>query len=522
MINPGIIYLIASIILYMSKEEWRKYFALITAVSTGIILFALPQGQYLQLPFLDFEMILLEVTAVNRFIGFIFVFFSIAAVIYGINLFSRKDYCLTYFYIGSSLAIIFVGDFFSFYICWELMTISSYFLIFNNQKPVTRETSYYYFVMHLVGAISLLWGILLHYSAVGTMALTTVKVGLPFFILAVAIKLAFIGFHTWLPKTYAETPFYISVILSAYTTKVGVYSFYKLLGSRQYLAYAGIVTAVIGVLLALSQTKVRKLLSYHIISQIGYMIVGLSVGTAIGKKGGLLHLANNILYKGLLFMIIGAVIYSTKGEEDLINLGSLFKKLPYTTVYVIIAAVSIAGIPFFNGHISKLLLKKGTNDPILVWGMYIAAIGTSLSFLKILYFGFFKSAEQEIETKQRPTKGMLVGMGLLAAACLIIGLRPQLLLQILGGVKKEVNYFSLHYLWVGLQPTLLAAILLKLAYQWVKPQPHKSHPFDLYKLLGRGFNYFGSKLSQWHNGNLQRYILWILTALVLLWGQALI
>ena len=519
MINPGIIYLIASIILYMSKEEWRKYFALITAVSTGIILFALPKGQYLQLPFLDFEMILLEVTAVNRFVGFIFVFFSIAAVIYGINLFSRKDYCLTYFYIGSSLAIIFVGDFFSFYICWELMTISSYFLIFNNQKPVTRETSYYYFVMHLVGAISLLWGILLHYSAVGTMALTTVKVGLPFFILAVAIKLAFIGFHTWLPKTYAETPFYISVILSAYTTKVGVYACYKLLRNVQYLSYAGVFSAVVGVILALRQTKVRKILSYHIISQIGYMIVAIGATSQLAQTGGLLHLGNHILYKGLLFMVIGAVIYSTE-KEDLVELGGLAKNMPYTTLYAIIASASIAGVPLFNGHISKLIMKKGLSDPILIWGLYIAGVGTSLSFIKFVYFAFFNSSQTEI--KEKPTTTMRIGMGIFAATNLIFGIRPQLLLQLLGEIKKEVHYFSLHYIWVALQPTLIAIILFKVAHDIIKPKSHQDFSFDLYELFGRGVDMIGNKLSQWHNGDLRRYILWILTALVLLWGQAMI
>ena len=521
--NPGLIYLIGSIGLYIIKQEWRKYLALITAISAGVVLFILPQGQLLKLPFLDFELILLEVTPITRFIAIIFIFFNIASIIYGINLFTRKDYWLSYFYIGSSLTIILVGDFFSFYICWELMTISSYFLIFNNSQPLTRQTSYYYFVMHLVGAISLLWGILLHYSAVGSMALTTVQVGLPFFILAVGIKLAFIGLHTWLPKNYANTPFYISVILSAYTTKVGVYACYKLLPTVDYLAYAGVISAVLGVIFALAQTKIRNILSYHIISQIGYMIVALEVSTStsVSLIGGFFHLGNHILYKGLLFMTAGVVIYATD-KEDLINLGGLYKELPYTTIYIIIAAASISGIPLFNGYVSKLLIKKGVSDPILIWGMYLAGIGTSLSFLKIIYFGFFRTPKQKVNIKQQPSSGMIISMGLLAAACVIIGLRPQVLLQVLGGINKEVHYFSLHYLWVGLQPTLLALVLFKVAYQWIKPQHHESHDFDAYLLLGRAVNTIGKQLSNWHNGDLQRYILWILTALVLLWGQAII
>ncbi|MFO7819538.1 MAG: hypothetical protein R6V17_04795, partial [Halanaerobacter sp.] len=144
MINPGLIYLISSLALYFMKEEWRKNFALIAAVVAGIAVFSLPQDYIFRLPFLDFELILVEVTKVNQFIAYIFVFFSIASIIYGTDLLNRRDYFLSYFYIGSSLAIIFVGDFFSFYIAWELMTISSYFLIFNNNKELTGKASYYY------------------------------------------------------------------------------------------------------------------------------------------------------------------------------------------------------------------------------------------------------------------------------------------------------------------------------------------------------------------------------------------
>jgi multicomponent Na+:H+ antiporter subunit D len=241
----------------------------------------------------------------------------------------------------------------------------------------------------------------------------------------------------------------------------------------------------------------------------------------MGQVGGLLHLANNILYKGLLFMIAGVIIYTT-GGEDLIDLGALAKKLPVTTFYALIAATSIAGIPFLNGHISKLLIKKGLSDPILIWGLYLAGIGTSLSFIKLIYFGFFKTRDTTIKIKQQPTKSMLVGMGLLATANLIIGLRPQLLLQFLGGLNQKIHYFSLHYIWVALQPTLIAVILFKIAHDIIKPQQHDEHDFDLYLLFGRGVDAIGSILSQWHNGDLRRYILWLLTALVLLWGQALI
>ncbi|MGM0369116.1 MAG: proton-conducting transporter membrane subunit [Bacillota bacterium] len=521
MINPGLIYLIGSIGLYLIKKEWRQKFALIIAVLSGVTIFSLTQGQAFKVPFLDFELILVEVTAINQFIGFIFVFFSIASIIYGANLLTHKDYWLSYFYIGSSLAIVFVGDFFSFYICWELMTISSYFLIFKRDNALIRQSSYYYFMMHLVGAISLLWGILLHYNSVGSMALTTVKIGLPFFVLAVGIKLAFIGLHTWLPKTYAQTPFYISVILSAYTTKVGVYACYKLLRNINYLAYAGVFSAVIAALWALRQNKIRKILSYLLISQIGYMIIAIGSTSELSKIGTFLHLGNHIVYKGLLFMAIGVIIYTT-GEEDLRELNNLAKKLPKVAFLALIGLASISGIPLFNGHISKLLIKKGLASPILTWGLYLAGVINAMVVIKIAYFTFFNETKNNIKINKKPTKSMITAMTMLAILNLVVGLKPQLMLGVLGGISKEINYFSLHYIWVALQPTLIAVILFKLAYEIIKPQHYQEYNFDLYLFFGRGVDAIGNKLSQWHNGDLRRYILWFLTALILLWGQALI
>mgnify|MGYP006270628873 FL=1 len=516
MINPGLIYLIGII-----KRDWRKYLALITAVSAGGVVFLLPQGQLLKLPFLDFELILLEVTPINRFIALIFIFFNLASLIYGINLFSRKDYWLSYFYIGSSLAIIFVGDFFSFYICWELMTISSYFLIFNNQKPITRQTSYYYFIMHLVGAISLLWGILLHYNAVGSMALTTVQAGLPFFILAVGIKLAFIGLHTWLPKTYAETPFYISVILSAYTTKVGVYACYKLLRNINYLSYFGVFSAIIAALWALRQNNLRKILSYLLVSQIGYMIMGIGSASKLSRVGTVLHLGNHIVYKGLLFMTIGVIIYTT-GEEDLRKLNDLAEKLPKVTFLSLVGLTSIAGLPFSNGHISKLLIKKGLTNSVLSWGLYLAGIINAVVVIKIAYFVFFDKNKTQIKIDKKPNKNMMIAMIILTGLNFLVGLKPQLGLKFLGGIDKEISYFSLHYIWTAVQPTLIAVILFKIFYDLIKPQDYQKYNFDAYILFGYGIDALGKQLSKWHNGDLQRYILWILTALVLLWGQAFI
>ncbi|GAB6100302.1 hypothetical protein JCM16358_21810 [Halanaerocella petrolearia] len=519
MANPGLIYFFGALLLYFTEDKLRQLLAIANSLLVIGIIYNLSITQELVVPFLDFDLVLLNVTNISKLVGLVFAFFGLCSTIYSLQVADTKYYILSQIYIGASVAILFVGDFFSFYIFWEIMTISSYFLIFNKQKPITKQTSYYYFMMHMVGAVSLLWGILLQYNATESIVLTSVEYGLPFFVLAVGIKLAFIGLHTWLPKNYANVPFYISVVLSAYTTKVGVYALYRLLGEVN-LSYAGVITAILGVFLALKQTKVRKLLSYHIISQIGYMITAIGVGTSLGMAGGILHLVNNVLYKGLLFMVIGVVIYTTE-KEDLVDLGGLYKKLPLTTCYALVAALSIAGVPIFSGHISKLLIKKGVSNPILTWGLYLAGIGTSLSFLKVTYFAFFRENDQEIKVKQRPSNSMLLGMGVITVVIMVIGIKPGLVTSFFNQ-KIKLKPFSLYYIWKSLQPTLLALVIFKLAHDLIEPHPHSESNIDYYPMLGKAFDYIGANLSKAHNGDLSRYILWLLSTLVFLLVKFLI
>ncbi|WP_408955640.1 proton-conducting transporter membrane subunit [Natroniella sp. ANB-PHB2] len=517
MVNPGFIYLLGAVILYFTKGKLRDFLAVMISAIGLLWIYNLPVGEGMKVAFLDLDLILVNVNNISRLVGVVFAFFGLCTMIYSLVFSDKKFYVLSHIYVGGSLAVLFAGDLFSFYFFWEVMTISSYFLIFDRTKPITEQTSYYYFLMHLVGGVSLLWGVLMNYSITGSILLRTVEYGLPFFILAVAIKLAFVGFHTWLPRNYSNVPFHISVLLSAYTTKVGVYALYRLLGAVS-VQYAGVVTAIVGVLFALQQTEVRKLLSYHIVSQIGYMIVGIGVRNSYGIAGGMLHLTNNILYKGLLFMVIGTVIYSTD-KEDLIDLGGLSKKLPITTFCGVIASLAIAGAPFLSGHVSKILIKNASSDPILVWGLFVAGIGTTLSFLKVMYFGFFR--KREVEVKRKPNKLMLGSMLFVAGTIIAVGLMPNVITDLFN-LGVQADYFSLSYMWKSLQPMLLALIIFKLAHDIIEPHEHDHVDRDIYPVIGYGINYVGGVLSKVQNGDVSRYILWLLTTLAIVWVSFLV
>ncbi len=514
MFNPGFLYLGGVATLFIKDKRLREVVIGLITILSLIFIFSLELGQQQSLKVMNLDLIIFNVTAISKLIAIVFVVFGFAGVSYA-NVFVDNRYSfLALIYIGASVSILFTGDFISFYICWELMTISSFFLIlFTAKTDKLRSIAYRYFIIQMVGAVSLLWGILLQYNATGSIALSTVEAGIPFFIVAVAIKLAFIAFHFWLPAIYANVPFYLSVLLSAYTTKVGVYALYRLLAKQNFLAYFGVITALGGVFLALRQTKARKLLSYHIISQIGYMITAITVGNKLGITGGILHLINNVLYKGLLFMVVGGIVYAT-GKEDLRELGGLAKKLPFLTAYGVIAALSITGVPFFSGHISKLLIKKSlTGFSFLSWGLYIAGIGTSISFIKLIYYSFFKVPDREVEIKRRPNKLMLLSMGLISLLLLVLAWQPILFTGMLK-LEKDVAYWSLKYIWKSMQPVIIALLIFKFFSDLIEPKDHGSNNRDYYLVVTTSYNNLSEFLSKIHNGYLTRYLMWIITSFV--------
>ncbi len=494
------------------------YVSLSLSFIAMLVTLNLTPGLIKEIEFLNYTLIPFQVDRVSLLVGIIFALIGFLSILYACNRASKKFLLLTNFYAASALLVVFAGDLFSFYFFWELMTISSFFLIINKDYPLTSQSSYYYFVMHLAGGISLLWAIMLHFNATGSLVLTQLSRGVPFMLLAVGIKSAVIGLHTWLPMNYIRVPFHITVVLAAFTTKVGVYGLYRLAGPGNLIAYAGAFSALLGVILALKERKVRLIFCYSVISQLGYIIAAFGVGTITASSGGLLHLFNHILYKGSLFMIIGVIIYTT-GSEDLAKLGGLARKLPYTTFSAVIASLAIIGLPLTNGYISKLIIKEGLNMPLLSPVLYITAIGTTLVYLKFIYFAFFR--KKEIKLKRKPGLAMLIPIKIISLLIIISGIRPDLLSSI-RDIQLEINYFSLYNIQYALQPFLWGLVLFIAGHRFFSKYYESFSAFDPYLFVGQKFSQLSSILSATHNGNLSRYLVWALSMLSFLWIYLLI
>ncbi|MBM7571713.1 proton-conducting transporter membrane subunit [Aquibacillus albus] len=512
MITPGFLYITGAILLLLPVNDRIKYIIsfLITAGALIVTFYLIP-GYSFQLDFLKFTLVPVKVDNASKLTGLIFAVGGLAAVIYSIKLCSRFILSLIFVFIGSALTVVFSGDLFTLYVFWELMTISSSFIIIM-ASDVTKKTGYYYCLMQVAGGLSVLWGTFLQYSATGNLSLNAIEAGIPFFMLAVAIKLAFVGFHTWLPLAYSKAPFYVTVVLSIYTTKVGVYIMSILLSGINILAYAGLISALFGMVMALRQNHALKLLSYSIIIQVGYMIIGISIGTEKGIAGAIFHLVNHILYKTVLFMAVGVVIYTT-GKDTLENLGIMGRKIPVTSIATLVAFLGIAGVPFFNGYMSKSLIKEAVQEPLLTWGLNLMSFGTSLIFLKFIYYAFFKNSN--VNLTKKPAISMQLGLGFLTVLMLLIGIHPYLLENLMN-TDLGIHYFDKKHMLSGIQPFLWSIPVFLLLKKYVVKNYVRLLYFDMYRKMAKILVTTGYQLSNYHDGKLHKYLLWATSTLIIL------
>ncbi len=372
----------------------------------------------------------------GKIAAFGFLLVGALALLYGLEVLKASEQAASILAIGSAAGIAFSGNFITLFIFWELLTVSTASLIFLNRKPHSVKAGYRFLLTHLAGGLLLFMGIMQHYAATGSLLVATPEAGLPFFILGIGFKAVFLPLHVWLPMGYPAASFAASVVLAGLTTKVGVFAIARILPPNEWISFMGACMALFGATYALMQGELRRLLSYHIISQVGFMVAGVGIGLPTAVDGGLLHLVNHMLYKALLFMSAGALIYTT-GQEDIHDLtehDTLMKSpiwlgVPVAPIGALIGALAIAGTPLFNGYVSKYLLKTGLYgiEPVATMLM-IAGVGTSLSFCKFVYFGFIKGRAR---IRRDVTYSMWTAIMVVSGLCILLGVWPQLLSQLL-------------------------------------------------------------------------------------------
>ncbi|MBN1762837.1 MAG: Na(+)/H(+) antiporter subunit D [Methanomicrobia archaeon] len=494
-VPPALIYLAGAALLpLLGTGKVRKVYLIVLA-ALGLIGVALikPQTTWVFSVLPGFELTFLHADSLSILMGYIFVIIGAVAILYSLELVKESgELVCGLFYLGSALGAVFAGDFFTLYIFWEIMAFSSLGLIWYSRTERATNAGMRYILFHLFGGCALLGGILIHYMNTGSIAVGPVELGMGYLLLLIGIGVntAFIPLHSWLPDSYPKATIAGAVFMCVFTTKTGVYVLARTFPGVEAVAYMGGVMCLYGVVFALLQNDVRKLLSYHIVSQVGYMVAGIGIGTYIGINGGMAHVFNHILYKALLFMCMGAVIYAT-GKHNLTELGGLAKKMPITMITCIIAALSISGAPGFNGYVSKGMVIHAAELEgmhVLALALIMGSVGTALSFLKLTYFTFFRSND-ELAAKEAPWP-MLIAMSVTAFLCVALGVYPQLLYGILPYADVAFHYhpYALGHTILTLELLMVTAVGFVMLRSVFSPHERVSYDIDhLYRKAGRGF-----------------------------------
>lgn len=394
----------------------------------------------------------------SRLVVFGFTLVGSFGLLYGLQLSEANEQVAALLALASTIGVVFSDNFIILFIFWEMLTLSTAALILLRRNSEAFMAGYYFLFFHLTGGLFVLLGILQHYTATGSFVLTEPADGLIFFILGFGFKAAFIPLHVWLTRGYPTARFPTSVLLAGLTTKIGVYAIARILPPNEGIIMMGASMAVFGVICALMQNNMRRLLAFHIISQVGYMVAGVGLATSYAVDGALLHVVNHMIYKALLFMSVGAVFYATQ-TEDLHELvteiteekeklkQNIWKAMPLVTAGAIVGALSISGFPFFNGYVSKYLLKNAMYGMGLAETMLlIASIGTAASFCKLIYFGFIKA--RAVIVNKIPISVHLAIIGA-ASFCIILGVYPQLISQLFPYASVVDHVYSISSVWAA-------------------------------------------------------------------------
>jgi len=399
-----------------------------------IFLINLEPGASLTAPFLNYELVLCRVDRLSLAFGYVFVIMGFLGGIYGFHVKDTLQQVVALLYVGSSLGVVFAGDLFTLLVFWEIMAISSLFLIWARRTPQARQSGFRYLLVHAFGGSVLMAGVLWYFSETGSLLFNHFEGGIASYLILFGFMLnaAVPPLNAWLPDAYPEGTVTGSVFLSAFTTKVAVYALARGFAGLELLMWAGAIMAVYGVVFAFLANDGRRLLSYHIISQVGYMVCGVGIGTAVAVNGATAHAFAHILYKGLLFMGMGAVLYAT-GRNKMTELGGLVRSMRLPLIFFMVGAFSISGVPLFSGFVSKSIVIHAAELEhlgIVVLLLNLASIGTFLSIgLKLPYFTWF-STDRNLKPEPLPL-GMYIGMGLTSVICIAIGVYPALLYNLL-------------------------------------------------------------------------------------------
>ncbi|HUF75613.1 MAG TPA: Na(+)/H(+) antiporter subunit D [Longimicrobiales bacterium] len=519
---PFVLFFVAAIAVGLTKGALRKAIVLAVPVVGGVLLWLGPgQGAddgtqlLLQLELIGYTLTPYRADKLSLLFGYLFHLAAFLGFVYALHLDDGRpegsvadevdeedvvgrrragvQHVAAMLYAGSALGAVFAGDFITLFVFWELLALTSVFLVWARDTDASFAIGFRYLIIHVLSGVLLLSGALMLAHGTGSIAFGHVGLegtGLAGWILLLAfgIKAGFPLLHNWITEAYPASTPTGTVFLSAFTTKVAVYALARSFAGADPLIWIGTAMTFFPIFYAVLENDLRRVLGYSMINQIGFMVAGIGIGTAMAVNGAVAHAFADVIFKGLLFMSMGAVMTMT-GRTKGTDLGGLYKTMPFTATLCIIGAASISAFPLFSAFVTKSMIMVAAIDEhhYVVWLFMLFASAGVLEHagIKIPYFSFF--AHDSGIRATEPPKNMLVAMSIAAVLCVLIGVFPQQLYALLPMEMEYAPYDTRHVV-TQLQLLVFGALgFVTLVKSGVYPDEKRAVHLDaewIYRKLG--------------------------------------
>jgi multicomponent Na+:H+ antiporter subunit D len=445
--HPALVLVIGGVLIGALRGRVRSALILTLPVLALYLLWRLPHGDGPTIAFLDLELMPLAVDALARLFGTVFCIMLFAGGLFALHQERRLEVPAAFFYGGSAVGVALAGDLVTLFICWELMAIGSTLVLWSAGQGALRA-SMRYLAVHLFGGVLLMAGIAGHIADTGSIGLDRMQLDSAAHWLILAGFLVNVGappLSAWLPDAYPEASWSGMVFLSAFTTKAAVYVLLRGFPGVELLVYVGLFMVFYGIVYALLENDMRRILAYSIVNQVGFMVTGIGIGTEMALNGAAAHAFTHIIYKALLLMSAGSVLLMT-ARRKCTDLGGLFRSMPVTAVCGIIGALAISSFPLTSGFVSKSMISQSAADEHLLYVWLALVVGSAGVFLhagiKFPWFVFFQK-DSGLRPPD-PPRNMRYAMLLFAVLCIALGIAPGGLYALLPYPVAYVPYTAAH------------------------------------------------------------------------------
>mgnify|MGYP003571690097 FL=1 len=441
---PAFILLFAAILIGLVKGHARTAVLLLAPVLTLWAIWQITDGVHSTVEFLTYTLEPIEGSSLRRLFATVFAIMVFVGGLYSYRIAKWYELAAAYAYAAGAIGVCFSGDLISMFVYWELMAIFSTVVVFCGGTPGARAAGIRYAIMHFLGGVVLkigIVGVVLNTGSVQIQPMLATDFSTWMILIGVLINAAAPPVSAWLADAYPEATPTGSVFLSAFTTKTAVLALILLFPGEPVLIGLGLFMVMYGIIFALLENDVRRILAYSVVNQVGFMVVAVGIGTEMALNGATAHAFAHIVYKALLFMSAGVVIYRT-GKNKCIELGGLFRTMPITCACGIIGALAISSFPLTSGFTTKSMISQAAVDGNLMW-VYMALTAASAGVflhagIKFPWFVFFQK-DSGLRPKDAPWN-MGLAMIIFAGLCLLLGIFPELLYSLLPYPVDYVPY----------------------------------------------------------------------------------